>query len=142
MVNNTANVNRANVIVRKIQRIIVKNNPNGRVMPDAEDNDDKKVFVNTAKNVNPKDVAREMVNLVELFNQLRTVVEGIDDIGIKMNFEDEIDVLENMRRDIRNENQDIVNDKMAADGRPMEARNAGTFLEFEGGGNGVFKDWT
>lgn len=137
MVNNDIqNANRAAAILRIIQRIVCKNNPKGRDQAGA-------------RSVNPKDIAKEMVNLRELFETLRGVVENIENIEMKMVLEDKIDTLENARRNIRDENQDIVNDRNRVvddqapeeDGPPLV--NANDFLIVEGdGGNVTRKDWT
>ena len=137
---NDPKIGRANVILGKIQFIICKNNPNGGADPDAMENDDKKVFVNPKRSVNPKDVKREMINLLELFTQLRDVVENIEDIGKRTEFGDIINKLDRVRQDIRDENQDMINDKVPFEDRLPVAQD--TFLEIKGGDTGVFKDWT
>lgn len=142
MVNDRLNINRANVILNKIQRILCKNNPNGRTNPDAEENNDKKGFVMPLRNVRPEDVKKEMVYLRELFDQLAGVVENIENIETKTMLEDKIDTLENTRRDIRNENQDKINVKRNPDGQAVADNNRNTFLKMEGGGSVELKDWT
>lgn len=146
--NDIQKANRAGAILRRIQRVICKNNP-FKGNPDAEENDnsDQKVFVSTARKINPKDVTKEMANLLELLTELRGVVESIEDNRIKINLENKIDALENARRDIRDVNQDMVNDKNRTDDQVNEENgppvlNIADMLVVEGGGARVFKDWT
>lgn len=130
--NDEATVNRARAIMRKIQRILCKNNPNGEAQPNAG--------VKNARGVNPKDVVKEMANLLGLFNDLRGVVERIGDNQTKIILEEDIDALEIWRRDIRDNNLDIVNDNIPPENRPIVPEI--TFLRIKGDGDNGFKDWT
>lgn len=139
MTNDNTSIKRVQIKMRMIRRILCKNNPNGRTDPDRDDNNDEQVFVDSAKTINPKAIIQEMKNLAEMFNELRAIVEGIEDIGIKTDIENEIDALEDLRRDIRNENQDKLNAKKPADDAPKIVE---TFLVMQGGANSGIKDWT
>lgn len=125
--------------MRKIQRIICLNNPNCREDPDSEDNNDERGPVKSAKTFRPKDIAREMTNLLEMFKELKELVEIIRDSVVRADIEDQIDALEILRRDVRNNNQDKINAKEPKAENSPEVK---TFLVFNGGDNDARQDWS
>ncbi len=140
MVNNDIrNTNWARAKLKTIKLILCKNNQAGK-MPAGTD-------ANPARSIDLKRVNQEMIDLLKMFQDLEDIVENIENSNVKMIFEKEIDTLKNVRRDIRDETQDIINDKNKADDQvPDEngppAINPVDFLVIEGGGMRVFKDWT
>lgn len=136
---NDPKINRANVLLGKIQRILCKNNPNGGANPDAKENDDKKAFAIPRRSVKPEQIRQEMANVMDLLEEMKRVVENIDEFSAKNEFREAMAAFEIAREDISDEIQLKINEKNPAEAKPLAANNS--FLKVIEGGIDDLSKW-
>lgn len=141
MVNDTQNINRANGMQRTIRLILCKNNPNAGIDPDAKENNDKNINAAPARSVKLEEVRREMVNVMDLLENMKRVVENIDNFAAKNKFRKAMAAFEIARQDILDETQFKINERDPGAGRPAMEKNINAFLTAGGDGMIDLQKW-
>ena len=131
MKNEDAKIRRINMLARRIQRILCKNDQTGSMMADDQDNNDAKMAPFAKRSVKLETVKNEMGELKDMIRAMEDLVEDVEDPNVELEFRNAIEAFENTRKDILGEVKDRIRERDP--GKGMPATRETSLIALEGG---------